>query len=144
MSCGARARWLARALGLCAPASVLADTVGPLSSPTSIFDPASTPAQSIFGLSLLVLTTLAAIFIVVFGLLAYAVLKFRVAAPLFLPGAPAITMLNGLPRPFVREAFRAAPAEAAGSASRGHLHATCILLVRGQCCRDRLACPRCV
>jgi len=41
------------------------------------FDPASTPAQSIFGLSVFVLTTVAAIFIVVFSLLAYSVVKFR-------------------------------------------------------------------
>jgi cytochrome c oxidase subunit 2 len=46
-------------------------------SPTNIFAPVSTPAQSIFDLSLFVLTITAAIFLVVFGLLAYAVLKFR-------------------------------------------------------------------
>lgn len=46
-------------------------------SPTSIFAPASTPADSIFSLSIFVLVTCAVIFIVVFGLLAYAVLKFR-------------------------------------------------------------------
>jgi cytochrome c oxidase subunit II len=46
-------------------------------SPTNIFAPASTPAESIFGLSLLVLVTVAAIFVAVFGLLAYVVLKFR-------------------------------------------------------------------
>jgi cytochrome c oxidase subunit 2 len=45
--------------------------------PTNIFAPVSTPAQSIFGLSMFVLVTVAAIFIVVFGLLGYAVVKFR-------------------------------------------------------------------
>src|SRR5271165_4819412 len=45
--------------------------------PTNIFAPASTPAQSIFDLSLFVLEVTAAIFIVVFCLLAYAVVKFR-------------------------------------------------------------------
>jgi cytochrome c oxidase subunit II len=46
-------------------------------SPTNIFAPASTPAESIFGLSILVLVTVAAIFAAVFGLLAYVVLRFR-------------------------------------------------------------------
>jgi cytochrome c oxidase subunit 2 len=46
-------------------------------SPTTIFAPASTPAESIFGLSIFVILTVAAIFIVVFSLLAYAVVKFR-------------------------------------------------------------------
>jgi cytochrome c oxidase subunit 2 len=51
----------------------------PLSS-TSIFAPASTPARSIFGLSLFVLVVTGLIFIVVFTLLAYAVVKFRARA----------------------------------------------------------------
>jgi cytochrome c oxidase subunit 2 len=46
-------------------------------SPTNIFAPVSTPAQSIFELSLFVFTITATIFIVVFSLLAYAVVKFR-------------------------------------------------------------------
>jgi len=46
-------------------------------SPTNIFAPASTPAQSIFELSLFVWSTAAAIFLVVFSLLAYAVIRFR-------------------------------------------------------------------
>jgi cytochrome c oxidase subunit 2 len=46
-------------------------------SPTNIFAPVSTPAESIFGLSIFVLLTMAAIFLVVFGLLAYAVVRFR-------------------------------------------------------------------
>jgi cytochrome c oxidase subunit II len=49
----------------------------PLSSPTNIFAPASTPAHSIFGLSLFVLSVTGAIFVVVFTLLLYAVAKFR-------------------------------------------------------------------
>jgi cytochrome c oxidase subunit 2 len=49
----------------------------PSLSPTSIFAPRSTPAQSIFDLSLFVLTVTGAIFVVVFSLLAYAVVKFR-------------------------------------------------------------------
>jgi cytochrome c oxidase subunit II len=46
-------------------------------SPTNIFAPASTPADSILGLSIFVLVTMAAIFVVVFALLAYAVVRFR-------------------------------------------------------------------
>jgi cytochrome c oxidase subunit 2 len=43
----------------------------------SIFKPQSTPADSIYGLSLLVLAITGLIFAIVFGLLAYAVAKFR-------------------------------------------------------------------
>jgi len=46
-------------------------------SPTNIFSPDSTPAHSIFRLSLFELEIEAAIFVVVFGLLAYAFTKFR-------------------------------------------------------------------
>jgi cytochrome c oxidase subunit 2 len=46
-------------------------------SPTSIFAPASTPAKSIFDLSLFVLAITAAIFTAVFGLLVYAIVRFR-------------------------------------------------------------------
>jgi cytochrome c oxidase subunit 2 len=46
-------------------------------SPTNIFAPASTPAKSIFGLSLFVLAVTGAIFLVVFALLLYSVVKFR-------------------------------------------------------------------
>lgn len=49
----------------------------PTLSPTNIFAPVSTPAKSIFGLSLFVLAVTAAIFVVVFSLLAYSVVKFR-------------------------------------------------------------------
>ncbi len=43
----------------------------------NIFDPASTPADSIYHLSLFVLATCAGIFITVFSLLIYAAVKFR-------------------------------------------------------------------
>jgi cytochrome c oxidase subunit 2 len=46
-------------------------------SPTTIFSPVSTPADTIFGLSIFVLWVTAAIFVVVFSLLAYSVVKFR-------------------------------------------------------------------
>ncbi|HTA43736.1 MAG TPA: cytochrome c oxidase subunit II [Bryobacteraceae bacterium] len=55
-------------------ASAPADS--PLSS-TNIFAPASTPAKTIFGLSMFVLAVTAAIFIVVAGLLVYSAVKFR-------------------------------------------------------------------
>jgi len=74
---GSHIKLLSETLFVCAPWSVLAGSTGHSASPTNIFDPASTPAQSISGLSLFVLTTVAAIFIVVFSLLAYSVVKFR-------------------------------------------------------------------
>jgi cytochrome c oxidase subunit 2 len=43
----------------------------------SIFKPESTPADSIYGLSLLVLAITGLIFVIVFGLLAYVITKFR-------------------------------------------------------------------
>src|ERR1700734_2951100 len=46
-------------------------------SPTNIFEPVSTPAESIFGLSVFVFSTVAGIFVVVFALLVYAVVRFR-------------------------------------------------------------------
>ena len=46
-------------------------------SPTNIFTPVSTPANSIFGLSILVLAVTGAIFVVVFALLVYAAIRFR-------------------------------------------------------------------
>jgi cytochrome c oxidase subunit 2 len=46
-------------------------------SPTNMFDPAATPADSIFGLSMFVLAITAGIFLVVGGLLAYVVVRFR-------------------------------------------------------------------
>ena len=46
-------------------------------SPTNIFAPASTSAKLIFELSLFVLSITGAIFVLVFALLAYSVVKFR-------------------------------------------------------------------
>src|SRR5258708_7972930 len=46
-------------------------------SPTSIFAPASTPAEAIAGLSVLVFGMTGAIFVLVCGLLVYAVVRFR-------------------------------------------------------------------
>jgi cytochrome c oxidase subunit 2 len=45
--------------------------------PTNIFAPASTPAHSIFGLSLFVLAVTAGIFVIVFSLLVYCIVKFQ-------------------------------------------------------------------
>jgi cytochrome c oxidase subunit 2 len=57
--------------------TALAAPSRPPISPTNIFAPVSTSSQSIFELSRLVLVVTAAIFIVVFCLLAYVVVKFR-------------------------------------------------------------------
>jgi cytochrome c oxidase subunit II len=46
-------------------------------SPTSIFDPAATPAQWEFGLSMLVLSVTLAIFLTVAGLLLYVLIRYR-------------------------------------------------------------------
>jgi cytochrome c oxidase subunit II len=46
-------------------------------SPTNIFAPVSTPANSIFGLSLFVIAVAAVIFTVVFSLLVFSVVRFR-------------------------------------------------------------------
>ena len=54
-----------------------AQNARPTLSPTSIFSPVSSPADSIFGLSLFVLSVAAVIFIVVFSLLVYSVIRFR-------------------------------------------------------------------
>ena len=58
-------------------AAAATDPAAPSVSPTNIFAPVSTPAKSIFGLSVFVLAVTAAIFVVVFSLLTYAVVKFR-------------------------------------------------------------------
>jgi cytochrome c oxidase subunit 2 len=50
---------------------------GAFGSPTSIFSPAATPAQSIFGLSIFVLAITGGIFLVVTGLLIYVSARFR-------------------------------------------------------------------
>ncbi|HEY6766656.1 MAG TPA: cytochrome c oxidase subunit II [Candidatus Sulfotelmatobacter sp.] len=57
-------------------AAGLSNPTSPL-SPTNIFSPASTPAKSIFELSLFVLAVTGTIFLVVFTLLLYSVVKFR-------------------------------------------------------------------
>ena len=57
-------------------AAGLSNPTSPL-SPTNIFSPASTPAKSIFELSLFVLAVTGTIFLVVFALLLYSVVKFR-------------------------------------------------------------------
>ncbi len=49
----------------------------PALSPTNIFAPVSTPANSIFGLSLFVMAVTAVIFTVVFSLLVFSVVRFR-------------------------------------------------------------------
>jgi cytochrome c oxidase subunit 2 len=66
-------------LGVFSSATVAAATEPASSalSPTNIFSPASTPAQSIVDLSVFVLLVTAAIFLAVFSLLVYAVVKFR-------------------------------------------------------------------
>jgi cytochrome c oxidase subunit 2 len=57
--------------------AAFAEATQPPFSPTNIFAPVSTPAHSILGLSLFVLGVTAAIFVTVFTLLAYAVVKYR-------------------------------------------------------------------
>lgn len=61
---------------ICGAGTAFAEPARPF-SPTNIFAPASTPAKSIFGLSLFVLAVTGAIFLVVFALLLYSVVKFR-------------------------------------------------------------------
>jgi cytochrome c oxidase subunit 2 len=64
------------AAGLLAASLCLASPSDPTQIP-SIFKPQSTPAHSIFHLSMLILAITGAIFAVVFSLLAYSVAKFR-------------------------------------------------------------------
>ena len=59
-----------------APLAAFGESGAP-SSPTSIFAPVSAPADSIFDLSIFVLAITGAIFAVVFGLLIYALVRFR-------------------------------------------------------------------
>jgi cytochrome c oxidase subunit II len=56
--------------------SLLAGTAS-AQSPTNIFDPAGTPAHTAFGLSILVLSVTLVIFVIVAGLLLYALIRFR-------------------------------------------------------------------
>jgi cytochrome c oxidase subunit II len=55
---------------------VFGDSQGPLRSP-NIFKPQSTPAHSIFHLSLFVLAICGVIFVIVFSLITYSLIKFR-------------------------------------------------------------------
>src|SRR5262249_51400217 len=55
-------------------------TASPVAGVTNIFRPLSTPAESIAGLSWLVVGVCLAIFVVVAGLLAYTVVRFRTPA----------------------------------------------------------------
>jgi cytochrome c oxidase subunit II len=77
MSKIATAKMMALAVHYFVTEVAFAEPVHKASSPTSIFSPVSTPAQSIYGLSLFVLAITAGVFVLVFGLLAYAVIKFR-------------------------------------------------------------------
>lgn len=61
--------------GWCGLAATVASAFG--SSPTNIFAPAGTPAHSIFGLSMLVFGITGSIFLVVAGLMLYAVVRYR-------------------------------------------------------------------
>jgi len=65
---------LAREFRLMSVARML---TGSFNSPTSIFAPAATPAHSVFDLSMLVLAITATIFLLVAGLLLYALLRYR-------------------------------------------------------------------
>jgi len=58
-------------------ANLFAQPVAPSSTSTSIFSPASTPADSIFGLSLFVFGVTGVIFLIVSALLVYSAVKFR-------------------------------------------------------------------
>src|SRR5215471_4594521 len=67
---------LAGAASLCT-APGLAQSALPSSGSTNIFSPASTPAASIYGLGLFFLAVTGTIFVIVFGMLLYAAVKFR-------------------------------------------------------------------
>ena len=72
-----RMRFAVQAIVLfCFPVAALADSSRRSLSPTNTFAPVSTPAHSIFGLSLFVLAVTAAIFVIVFSLLVYCVVRF--------------------------------------------------------------------
>jgi cytochrome c oxidase subunit II len=69
--------WICAVVLLSVARAAATESAGPSMSPTNIFAPVSTPAKSIFGLSIFVLAVTAAIFVVVFALLVYTVVKFR-------------------------------------------------------------------
>ncbi len=66
-----------RVIGMAVCLSPFSITPAMAQSPTSIFAPAATPAHSIFDLSMLVLAVTLAFFLVVAGLLLYALIRFR-------------------------------------------------------------------
>ena len=63
--------------GLAAYSATFFAGTASMQSPTNMFDPAATPAHSIFGLSMLVLAVTLVIFLIVAGLLLYALIRFR-------------------------------------------------------------------
>jgi cytochrome c oxidase subunit 2 len=78
MSSAATSRSWARVVAVffCLAKTSFAESHSPL-SPTNIFAPASTPANSLFRLELFVLAVCATVFVIVFTLLLYSVIKFR-------------------------------------------------------------------
>src|SRR5262249_22479785 len=72
----ARPRLVRRSQRMSMGATLGQVTPSPLSR-TNIFAPVSAPAQTIFDLSLMVIAIAAAIFVIVGGLIAYSVVKFR-------------------------------------------------------------------
>jgi cytochrome c oxidase subunit II len=68
---------LAAISGLYFPVRIFAQTADAALSPTSIFSPVSTPARSIFDLSIFVLVVAGVIFTVVVTLLVYSLVTFR-------------------------------------------------------------------
>jgi cytochrome c oxidase subunit 2 len=77
MSWSPETKWRTWILGISTPMPLLSQSSTDSRLPTNIFAPVSTPGESIFGLSIFVLLTVAAIFVVVFALLAYVVVRFR-------------------------------------------------------------------
>src|ERR1700734_1910048 len=61
--------------GCCGFAAIILSAL--VADPTNIFEPAGTPARSIFSLSMLVLGITAAIFLIVAGILAYVLVRYR-------------------------------------------------------------------
>jgi len=74
--------WIVGLHAVLVTGSVKASIAASIADPAvpSIFSPASTPAYSIYHLSLFVLAVTGFIFVVVFSLLAYTVIKFRLRA----------------------------------------------------------------
>ena len=74
-----RGSWWKAVSGFCVafPTVLCALSTDPQPSPTTIFNPASTPAHEIYHLSLFVLSVCLGIFLVVFTLIVYAAVKYR-------------------------------------------------------------------